>query len=238
MERLPLDYEYLYSRWCEVAEEIKMGKTNFPLSWPPDLWESKLKLMHNIIKTNPDIGSCERCGQCCQEFPFACRPVEFFYLLPYMALKWSQEQQEKFFHRKLGLLRADGRNYCPFWEAAGCSIYPVRPLFCRRAICGDHLCNKLKREFDSLADWCNFEPVLKQLTITNIVYYAYNEQNQSEELSWQLDLDDQPGHLSLTVAPMEVWLTLLLDKPGIGQRVLNLAEFKPLLGSVNGLTLT
>ncbi|AQS58138.1 zinc/iron-chelating domain-containing protein [Desulforamulus ferrireducens] len=235
MDRLPLDYEYLYVKWREVVEAIKMGKSIFPPSWPSDLWESKLQLLHNIVKANPDTGRCDRCGQCCQEFPFACRPVEFFYLLPYMALKWPQEQQKSFFYGKLGLLREDGRNHCPFWETAGCTIYPVRPLFCRRAICGDHICNKLNREFDSLADWCNYEPVLKQLTFTNMVYYFYNEQNQSEELSWQLDFGQ--GDVRLTVAPMEVWLLLLLNKPEMGQRVLDLAGFKPLLGSVDGLRL-
>lgn len=238
MNRLPLDYKYLYARWCRVVEKMKLGKNPFPLSWSSPLWEGKLQLMHNIIKAHPDNSNCDCCGKCCLEFPFACRPVEFFYMLPFMTIKWSQEQQEKFFLRKLGLLRKDGRNYCPFLEATGCSIYPVRPLFCRRSICGEHICNKLNREFASIGDWCNYEPVLKQLTITNMVYYVYNEQNQSEELSWPLDLGGQRGNIGLTVAPVEVWLLLLLDKPEICQRVLALEDFKPLLGSVRGWGLT
>ncbi|WP_333870399.1 YkgJ family cysteine cluster protein [Desulforamulus putei] len=233
MDRLPLNYEQLYAKWHRMAPEIRSGHKFFPRSATAEIWESKLHLMHNIIQSHPDADECDRCGQCCRDFPFACRPIEFFYLLPYLASR-TEERQRQFFYRQLGRLRGDGRNYCPFHEAAGCSIYPVRPLLCRRSIFGDHICNKRSRQFASFGEWCNFESVVKQLTITNLVYYYDDGPKGSVELNWPLTWSNRQGIVSLTVAPFEIWLLLLLGEQNICRKIMTLENFQPILGFLQG----
>ncbi|MEW6698172.1 MAG: YkgJ family cysteine cluster protein [Bacillota bacterium] len=237
MDRLPLDYDRLFVKWHRMATNIRLGHKTFPLSATAEVWESKLRLMHNIIQSHPDAGGCDRCGQCCMDFPFACRPIEFFYLLPYLA-GWTAEQQEQFFCHRLGRLREDGRNYCPFQETAGCSIYPVRPLLCRRSIFGEHICNKRSRQFESLGEWCNLEPVIKQLTLTNLVYYHYDEPDRSVELNWPLELGGPQKNIALTVAPFEIWLLLLLGEEKNCRSIMALENFQPILGSLQRECLT
>ncbi|AEG62009.1 YkgJ family cysteine cluster protein [Desulforamulus ruminis] len=235
--RLPLDYSYLFYQWNEFTDKVRSGQNIFPQSWSSSLWQEKLHLLHNIITNHPDSGLCSRCGECCLDFPFACRPVEFFYILPYIALQWPKDRQQTLFLEQMGKIRDDGQNYCPFLEKGGCSIYPVRPLLCRRAICGEHICNKQNRDFDSLGDWCNADPVITQLTTMNLVYYYFDEQNQSIELNWPVEL---PGlkSFSLTVAPFEIWLLLLLDQRELCAGVLELKTFKPILQCLKPGTLS
>ncbi|CCO08370.1 YkgJ family cysteine cluster protein [Desulforamulus hydrothermalis] len=227
MTRLPLDYQKLYAGWRALVPAVKAAARLFPPLPAAEVWQNKLQLMHNIIRSHPDTGDCDRCGRCCREFPFACRPIEFFYLLPHLA-GWPEQQQEQFFLWRLGQLEQEGRSRCPFLESAGCAIYAGRPLVCRRSIFGRHICNKQARQFDSFGEWCNMEEVLKQLTLTNLVYYYEDADGRHSELYWPLNRLKPPA-AGLTVAPLEIWLLLLLDDPAACRRLIDLAYYRPLL---------
>jgi len=228
MIRLPLDYSYIYSAWEQLAGQLHHQDSLYSARVSDNVWNQKLRLIQNIIDNNPDTASCTGCGQCCLDFPFACRAVEFLHLLPYLAKSWTPWQQRAFFEDRLGVLNPDGKNRCPFLEESSCSVYPVRPLLCRRAVCGDHICNHRTLDFESFGDWCGHSAVIKQMTIMNIVYFDLNT-SPPEEMGWSADLNPVggPGKVSLTIAPFEIWLLLLLGENI--QSLINNPGYKPLI---------
>ncbi|MFZ5646697.1 MAG: YkgJ family cysteine cluster protein, partial [Bacillota bacterium] len=136
--------------------------------------------------------------------------------------------QKHFFENKLGILTPDGKNLCPFLERGKCSIYPVRPLICRRSVCGDHICNRLSIDFDSLGHWCNHEQVSRQLTLMNILYFDC-DQNPPVEMGWTVKTGRADGSQNrIVTAPFEIWLLVLFDDCS-WNRLLDTPGYRPLI---------
>lgn len=232
MNRLPLDYRSVFSSWRKLAGRLNAPDSPYTARITAPGWGEKLSLVKNIIDSHPDVADCARCGECCLDFPFACRPVEFLYLLPYIAYGWSLEQQRSFFEDRLGILRPDGGSLCPFLDPGGCRVYPVRPLICRRAVCGDHICNRLSRDFDNLGHWCGHGAVITQLTVMNLVYYDHGV-NPPQEMGWAGPVSG-PDAVKISVAPFELWLLILLGEYGVLSSLTSMEGYRPLLRLVHG----
>ncbi|MHB8916431.1 MAG: YkgJ family cysteine cluster protein [Desulfocucumaceae bacterium] len=235
MLRLPLNYPSIFLSWQALSGKLYNPGSPYQAWVSVPVWSEKLSFLNKIITCHPDISPCMRCGECCLDFPFACRPVEFLYLLPYMATQWSYEQQKAFFDERLGILGGDGRNRCPFLVPGGCSIYPVRPLICRKAICGDHICNRLSRDFENTGHWCGDMAVVTQLTVMNLAYYDFSG-SQPEEMGWPAPSDSGlvPEMKNLSVAPFEIWLLILLGENYYWEGINGNAFYRPLLRFVGG----
>jgi hypothetical protein len=231
MNRLPLDYRQIFSSWRDLAARLSDPDSPYTSWAAAPGWGEKLSLMKSIIGRHPDVAVCRRCGECCLDFPFACRAVEFLYLLPFIASGWSLERQRIFFEERVGVLRPDGGSLCPFLDPGGCSIYPVRPLICRRAVCGDHICNRLTRDFDSLGHWCGHGAVITQLTVMNLLYYDHGA-NPPQEMGWAGPYG--PGTVRISVAPFELWLLILMGEYSALDSLGSMEGYRPLMRLVNG----
>lgn len=227
MTRLPLDYNGILSAWEAMAGALYHPDSPYMAVVSHEIWKNKLSLIRNIIEDSPDMPGCRGCGQCCLDFPFACRVVEFLHLIPYMALNWLPDRQIIFFEKKLGLLTPGGKNLCPFLEEGKCSVYSARPLLCRRSVCGDHICNQLSKDFDSMGHWCNDPSVSRRLTLMNILYYDYDK-SPPEEMGWEMKKGGDGPVTRLVVAPFEMWLLLLFNN-GSWRRILDTPGYTPLL---------
>lgn len=230
MNRLPLDYRSIFSSWRDLSVRLNCPDSAYTARATAAGRGEKLNLLKKIITGHPDVQSCARCGRCCLDFPFACREVEFLHLLPFMAREWTPDRQEEFFNNRLGALGPDGRNLCPFLGPGSCSIYPARPLICRRSICGDHICSRLAAHFDGYGHWCGSGAVATQLTVMNLVYFDYSV-DPPGEMGWPVRFDTGPaaGIRKILVAPFEVWLLLLLGHRCFVEGLLNTDGYRPLL---------
>ncbi|MFZ5652343.1 MAG: YkgJ family cysteine cluster protein [Bacillota bacterium] len=233
MTRLPLDYPGMFSAWRAMAEALHHPESPYTARISEEVWKNKLSLISNIIGHSQEMTGCRRCGECCLDFPFACRAVEFLHLLPYMAQVWPPGMQEHFFESKLGVLTPEGKNLCPFFEQGNCSVYPVRPLLCRRSVCGEHICNHQSVNFDNPGHWCNDPQVIRQLTIKNILYYDI-QKTPPEEMGWALNASrgHGPGN-RIVIAPFEMWLLLLFNDSS-WRMLLNIPGYQPLIKTVIG----
>lgn len=226
MQKLPLDYKHLHKSWLNITENFDYNALQ-PRNWPVGLLAEKIDLMKKIINVHSDTLPCDNCRKCCTEFPFACRTVEFFLILEYLSKKCTGIQQKYFFQHMIGNLKEDGSNKCPFLIPEGCFIYEARPLLCRTAIAGQHICNKYSREFASHGDWSNHPQVIIQITAMNLVHYSL-ENKVSTELAWPLN-----GERSLSIAPFEIWFLMLIGEFESISLLLNEKSYRPLLKWTN-----
>lgn len=232
MTRLPIDYPGVFSAWRAMARSLHHPESPYTARISEDAWKSKLSLISGITGHSQEIPGCRRCGECCLDFPFACRAVEFLHLVPFMARVWPSGVQESFFESKLGVLTPEGKNLCPFFEQGNCSVYPVRPLLCRRSVCGEHICNHHSADFDSPGHWCSNSQVIRHLTLKNILFYDI-QKTPPEEMGWSIYTRGGHGPENrIVIAPFEIWLLLLLNDPSWAG-LLDLPDYKPLLKFAN-----
>lgn len=230
MSRLPLEYAELFKCWLPLQDIIRRGENVLPLGLTQKPWQEKLKMLISVASTHPDTGLCSKCGLCCLEFPFNCRPMEFLHIIYHIARHWDLAKQRDFFLKRLGLLKKDGSVCCPFWEPQGCLIYEARPLICRRSVCGPHLCNNIALKFENQGHRQSNEDVMRQLSIMSMIYYHY-EDGRWLEMGWPvlLDFGLKTRCSSLISAPFEIWLLLLLNKPDACQELLYNNCYKPVI---------
>lgn len=227
MDRLPLDYPYLFLKWRHKVSQFEDAITsNLPAELDHIIVSTKIELINKIISNHPDQSNCHGCGECCKEFPFACHLVEFIFLINYIAYEWDEKQQSKLFIELMGKVNYDGTNICPFLYHNKCSIYPARPLLCRRAICGDSICNKFSIQGESFSGWVNSNAGITQLTTMNLVYYYIDDSNKSVPVGWPINLNNCRG--TLAVAPFEFWILLLLNEVDTCNQLFKLEYYKPL----------